>query len=132
MSYLVDTNVLSELLRKAPDPGVEGWAGQVGRICLSIVTLEEICFGLGWKPNPRVLARFEKIIEEHCDVLPATEAIARRSGALRGQLRALGKPRSQADMLIAATAAVHGLTLVSRNLSDFEGCGISVLNPFSS
>ena len=132
MSYLVDTNVLSELLRKAPNPGVEAWAGQVGRIYLSIVTLEEICFGLGWKPNPRVLARFEKIIEEHCDVLPATEAIARRSGALRGQLQALGKPRSQADMLIAATAAVHGLTLVTRNLSDFEGCGISVLNPFSS
>jgi predicted nucleic acid-binding protein len=132
MSYLVDTNVLSELLRKAPNLGVETWAGQVGRIYLSIVTLEEICFGLGWKPNPRVLARFEKIIEEHCDVLPATEAIARRSGALRGQLQALGKHRSQADMLIAATAAIHGLTLVTRNLGDFEGCGISVLNPFSS
>ena len=132
MSYLVDTNVLRELLRKAPNPGVEAWAGQVGRIYLSIVTLEEICFGLGWKPNPRVLVRFEKIIGDHCDVLPATEAIARRSGALRGQLQALGKPRSQADMLIAATAAVHGLTLVTRNLGDFEGCGISVLNPFSS
>jgi predicted nucleic acid-binding protein len=95
------------------------------------VTLEEICFGLGWKPNPRVLARFEKIVEDHCDVLPATEAIARRAGALRGQLQALGKIRSQSDMLIAATAAVHGLTLVTRNVDDFEGCGISVLNPFS-
>jgi predicted nucleic acid-binding protein len=132
MSYLVDTNVLSELFRRTPNPGVEAWAGQVGRVRLSIVTLEEICYGLSWKPNPRVLARFEKIIEEHCDILPATEAIARRSGALRGQLQALGKTRSQADMLIAATAAVHGLTLVSRNIEDFEGCGISVLNPFSS
>ncbi len=132
MSYLVDTNVLSELLRKEPNPGVEAWAGEVGRIFLSIVALEEICFGLAWKPHPRVLASFEKVIEEHCDVLPATEAIARRSGALRGQLQALGKRRSQADMLIAATAAVHGLTLVTRNLADFEGCGISVLNPFTA
>ena len=132
MSYLVDMSVLSELLRKVPNPGVEAWADQADRICLSIVTLEEICFGLGWKPNPQVLARLEKIVEEHCEVLPATGAIARRSGALRGQLQALGKPRTQADMLVAATAAVHGLTLVTRNVGDFEGCGISVLNPFSS
>jgi predicted nucleic acid-binding protein len=131
MSYLVDTNVLSELLRRRPNPGVEEWAAQVTRIYVSVMTLEEICFGLGWKPNPRVFASFEKIIEEHCEILPATGAIARKSGALRGQLQALGKPRSQADMLIAATAAIHGLTLVTRNLSDFEGCGISVLNPFS-
>jgi predicted nucleic acid-binding protein len=131
MSYLVDTNVLSELFRKRPNPGVEAWAGQAGRVTLSIVTLEEICFGLAWKPNARVLTQFEKIIEEHFDVLPATEAIARKSGALRGQLQALGKPRSQADMLIAATAAVHGLTLVTRNQADFEGCGISVLNPWT-
>jgi predicted nucleic acid-binding protein len=132
MGSLVDTNVLSELLRKSPDPGVEAWAGGVGRICMSVIALEEICFGLGWKPNPRVLSQFEKIFQEHCDVLPVTEAIAMRSGALRGQLRALGKSRSQADMLIAATAAVNGLTLVTRNTSDFEGCGISVLNPFTS
>jgi predicted nucleic acid-binding protein len=131
MSYLVDTNVLSELLRRAPNPGVEEWAAQVTRFYVSVMTLEEICFGLGWKPHPRVLASFEKIIEEHCEILPATEAIAKRSGAIRGQLQALGKPRSQADMLIAATAAIHGLTLVTRNLSDFDGCGISVLNPFS-
>jgi len=131
MSCLVDTNVLRELLRKNPNAGVEAWAVQVGRVYLSILTLEEICFGLGWKPNPRVLALFEKIVEDNCDILPATEAIARRSGALRGQFQALGKPRSQADMLIAATAAVHGLTLVTRNTSDFDGCGISVLNPFS-
>ena len=96
------------------------------------MTLEEIRYGLAWKPNPRVLARIEKILEDHCDFLPVTEAIARRSGALRGQLQAVGKPRSQSDMLIAATAAVHGLTVVTRNSGDFEGCGVSVLNPFSS
>ncbi|MEQ9484212.1 MAG: hypothetical protein RIG27_18290 [Coleofasciculus sp. F4-SAH-05] len=50
---------------------------------------------------------------------------------MRGQLRTQGKPRSQADMLIAATAQVHQLTLVTRNIRDFEDCGILTLNPFT-
>ena len=50
---------------------------------------------------------------------------------LRGRFRAAGEQRTQADMLIAATVAAHGLTLVTRNNRDFDGCGIPVLNPFT-
>jgi predicted nucleic acid-binding protein len=50
---------------------------------------------------------------------------------LRGQFQARGVTRSQADMLIAATASLHGLTLVTRNVQDFDGCAIAVINPFS-
>jgi hypothetical protein len=132
LSYLVDTNVLSELARKLPDSRVVVWASGVRRAALSVVTVEEIHFGLAWRPNPTVLARLQELIEAHFDVLPITEAIALRAGALRGQLRAVGRTRTQADMFVAATAAVHGLVLVTRNAQDFEGCGVSVLNPFGA
>jgi predicted nucleic acid-binding protein len=131
MSYLVDTNVLSELTRRAPDPGVLEWAARLSRVYLSVVSLEEICFGLSWKPNPRVILQLEELFAAHCDVLPVTEAIARKAGSLRGRLQAAGKIRTQADMFIAATAEVHGLTLITRNVDDFAGCGLQVVNPFT-
>jgi predicted nucleic acid-binding protein len=57
--------------------------------------------------------------------------VARRSAGLRARLRTLGKTRTQADMLIAATAAEHDLILVTRNVRDFDDCGLQVLNPFA-
>lgn len=63
--------------------------------------------------------------------MPITAEIAQRCGELGGQLRSQGKPRSQADMLIAATVQVHQLTLVTRNIRDFEDCGILLLNPLT-
>ena len=129
---LVDTNVLSELARPEPHPGVVRWADRVGLpVHLSVVTLEEIHFGLGSRPNPRIAAWFETFLSKDCEILPITAAIARQAGALRGQLRADGQQRTQADMLIAATAQAHQLSLVTRNLRDFEGCGIPLLNPFA-
>lgn len=129
-SFLVDTNVLSELVRKRPDPGVLHWAQGVSRVAISAVTLEEISFGLAWKPNPRVRLWFEEFLETHCEVLPVSSEIAKRSGERRGQLQAGGHTRASADMLIASTAQVHQLTLVTRNVRHFEDCGVPLLNPF--
>lgn len=130
MRSLADTNVLSELIRPRPNPGVLAWAAGVNRITISVVSLEEIAFGLSWKPIKKISDWAENFIAEACDVLPITALIAQRSGELRGQLRAKGITRSSADMLIAATAQVHGLTLVTRNIRDFDGFRIDVLNPF--
>ena len=130
MKYLCDTNVLSELIKPDPNEGVMGWARQVKRIGLSAVVVEEIAFGLSWKPNPRIQAWFADFMEQHCHVLPVTESVARRAGELRGRLQARGLVRTQADMLLAGTAAEHGLTLVTRNTPDFDDCGIALLNPF--
>jgi len=66
------------------------------------------------------------------DILPVTRAIAERAGSMRGALQAEGSTRSPADMLIAATAQVHVLTLVTRNARDFRGCQIPLFNPFES
>jgi toxin FitB len=131
MTFLADTDIFGELARPRPNPGVLAWAGQVRQLSLSVITLEEIHYGLAWKPNDRIHDWFDRFVEEHCRVLAATDDIARRAGELRGLFRARGETRSQADMLIASTAITHALTLVTRNASDFKGCGTTVLNPFS-
>ncbi len=129
---LCDTNIISELARPSPDAGVVAWADTVSRIAISVVTLEEIHFGLTWRPNARVSAWFESFFRAQCEFLPVSLEIAMECGQVRGHLRARGHTRTQADMLIAATARVHHLTLVTRNTRDFEDCMIPLLDPFSS
>lgn len=131
MSFLVDTNIVSELARRDPNPGVRTWASTVSVLSLSVVSLEEIFFGLSWRPNQRILHWFEDFLDAHCEIFPVTADVATVSGQLRGDLASRGKQRTQADMLIAATAQIHRQTLVTRNTRDFEGCGISLLDPFS-
>ncbi len=131
---LVDTNILSELMRPQPDAGVLAWLqGREAvnpRLTISAVTVDEIMFGLSGHPTARLLAWFDAFVQRH-EVLPITTDVARRAGVLRGQLQARGQTRTQADMLIAATAQIHALTVVTRNVRDFDGCGIAVLNPFA-
>lgn len=127
---LIDTNIISELSRRQPDPAVLAWAAGITEFRFSVVSLEEIAFGLSWRPNPKIQAWIEGFFSRHA-ALPITSDIARRAGNLRGRLAAQGRSRTQADMLIAATALAHGLTLVTRNTRDFEGCGVALLNPFS-
>lgn len=130
MTTLVDTNVLAEVARPRPDPGVARWLREQSHLQVSAVTVEEIAYGLAWKPRPRVAALLTRLLVEHCTVHPVTDEIARRAGELRGRLQATGHTRTQADMLIAATALVHGYTVVTRNEADFVGCGVAVLNPY--
>ncbi len=131
MTFLCDTNIISELVKRRPNPGVLDWAKKTSAISLSVVTVEEIRYGLAWKPNQRILSWFEEFFADHCDILPITREIAQWAGERRGQFRAGGISRAQADMLIAATAAIHGLTVVTRNVRDFDDCGVALLNPFS-
>jgi len=131
MTFLIDTNILSELARPRPDPGVLAWADGQTMFGVSAITLDEIFYGLSWKPKPAFQTHLESYLAAQCTIYPVTETIARRAGELRGSFCARGITREQADMLIAATAQVHALTLVTRNTADFAGCGIPVLNPFS-
>ncbi len=130
MSYLVDTNVISELCRPQPHPAVLRWAERIERHTLSVISVEEIWHGLAKRPNHRLTAWMEEYVRQH-DLLPIDAAIAQRAGELRGAFARKGSIHTQADMLIAATAQLHGLTLVTRNTCDFEGCGIGLLNPFA-
>lgn len=131
MNWLADTNVLSELVKLRPNSGVADWARTVGRISVSAITVEEIVFGLAWKPNRRTYTSIMRFFASSCDVLPVTQEIAERAGALRGEIRSRGISRTSADMLIAATAQIHRLTLVTRNVRDFDGITIDLFNPFA-
>jgi len=132
---LADTNAVSELMRQQPDRALLAWMDSVdvngGRLAVSAVTVDEIVFGLARRPNLAKQAWFARFLASYA-VLEVTEPIARRAGEMRAAFSLRGQVRSQADMLVAATAQVHALTLVTRNVRDFDGCGIAVLNPFTA
>ena len=127
---LADTNVISEFVKRTPDAQVMRWLQSVDLLAISAVTLEEANFGLAWQPNTRKLALFNALVQRLHAVYPITAAIAQRCGVLRGQFQAQGITRSVPDMLIAATAIEHQLVLATRNVRDFMGCGVQVINPF--
>lgn len=127
---LADTNVISEFVKKTPDAQVMHWLQSVELLAISAVTLEEANFGLAWQPNTRKLALFIALVQRLHAVYPITPSIAQRGGVLRGQFQAQGIIRSTPDMLIAATAIEHQLVLATRNVRDFMGCGVQVINPF--
>jgi toxin FitB len=128
--YLADTNVLSELVKKSPDKHVMQWVQSAQLVAISAVTIEEAHFGLAWQPNTLKLSLFNALVQNLHAVYPVTESIAQRAGVLRGQFQAQGITRSPPDMLIAATAQEHQLIVATRNVRDFLGCGVQVVNPF--
>ena len=128
--HLVDTNVISEFVKKSPNARVMYWLQSVELLAISAVTMEEAHFGLAWHPDARKLSLFNALVGQMHAVYPITESIAQRAGMLRGQFQAQGITRSTPDMLIAATAQEHQLVIATRNLRDFLGCGVQLVNPF--
>ena len=128
--YLADTNVVSEFVKKTPNPKVMRWLKTVERLALSAITIEEANFGLAWQPNANKLKLFDALAQSMHAVYPITQSIAQRAGILRGQFQAQGIIRSAPDMLIAATAQEHQLVIATRNVRDFLGCGVQIVNPF--
>lgn len=131
MTFLCDTNIISELARPQPNAGVLIWLQNLSYINISVITVEEIYYGLTAKPNPKIQNWFDNFLKNNCQILPITDEIAKLCGEIRGQQRLTGKTVTQADMMIAATAKIHQLTLVTRNIRDFDSCGIPILNPFT-
>lgn len=138
--FLLDTCCISELTRRRPDEGLEDWFARhgTGLAHLSVVTLGEVQKGVARLPagqrreslatwlDIEVRARFAGRI------LDVTEEIALAWGDLCGESEARGRTLPVLDSLIAATALVHGLAVVTRNGADFERCGIRVVNPWVS
>ena len=139
MSFLLDTNVVSEWTKPRPNPGIIEWLAQVdeGEVFLSVVTFAELRHGIERLP---VGARRRRLDEWLRGELPlrfegrivlVDGAIADEWGRLVARHDVRGRPIQAMDALIAATAQVHALTLVTRNASDFQTSVKSVLNPWT-
>jgi len=137
-AFLVDTNVISEVLRPAPDVRVAAWAQAVSKesLFLSVVSFGELRKGLAIMPASSRRNQLAKSIDELIPVwfagriLPMTQKIAERWGILEGQRQLAGRPLHVPDAQIAATAIEHELILVTRNVKDFELLGLTVFNPW--
>ena len=135
MSYLLDTNVLSELRRKTPDAGVSTWFAQrpASSLYLSVLTLGELRKGIeGVRESARRLALTDWVQSELSmfflgRILDVDAQVADRWGKL---VASAGRPVPAIDSLLAATALVHGLSMVTRNAKDFASLGLEVINPW--
>jgi predicted nucleic acid-binding protein len=134
MKYLVDANVLSELTKPTPDPRVVAWLREhEPDIAVDPVILGELRFGIIILPKGRkrvVLERWFDAGVERLHCLPWDTDTGLKWAALLARLRTTGKAMPIKDSLIAATAAVHGLTVATRNRADFVNAGVPMVDPF--
>lgn len=136
MSYLIDTNVLSELRRRQPDDNVVSWMANrpSSTLYLSVLTLGELRKGIDALADGERKSRLIDWLEVELPsffagrILPIDARVADRWGRLMAQAK---RPLPAIDSLLAATALVHGLTLVSRNVRDFQHPDLQVLDPWS-
>jgi predicted nucleic acid-binding protein len=136
LSYLIDTNVISELKRKTPDPSVVAWFAErpARSLFMSVLTLGEIRKGIELISNEhRRLALIDWLETElplffNGRLLNLDAAVADRWGRLIAQA---GRPLPVIDSLLAATAIEHDLILVTRNSKDFENLPVSLFNPWN-
>ncbi len=135
MIYLVDANVLSEPTRPAPDAGVVAWLRRNEReLAVDPVILGEVRFGIHLVPAGKRRRRLEQWFDEGVAgmvCLPWDASSGLRWAKLLADLRAAGRAMPIKDSLIAATALVHGLTVVTRNVRDFQQARVKVVDPFS-
>ena len=137
MSYLIDTNVLSELRRRHPNTNVTQWFAErpSSTLFLSVLTLGELRKGIdALAESPRKLALLDWLETElpvffSGRILNIDARVADRWGRLVAQTK---QPLPAIDSLLAATALSYGLSLVTRNLRDFQHADLTVLDPWSA
>ena len=137
---LLDTNVLSALMRPAPDAAVEHWlTAQPGAsMFISAITEAELLYGAALLPSGKrrsaLTAEIEGMLEEDFGgrILPFDRLAAQAFAKIAADRRGAGRPISQADAQIAAIAQSRGASLATRNVPEFDGCGIEVINPWGA
>lgn len=137
MAYLIDTCALSEFTKPRPSPKVEAWFDDLvdGTEFVSVLTLGELEKGITKLRASRRRAAFERWFTELRDrfgerVLPVDEPVAIEWGRICARSELTGKPVPVIDALLAATAIVHGLSVVTRNSSDIARTGAAIIDPW--
>lgn len=138
--FLLDTNCISELVRGKPEPRVLEWieATDESLLYLSVLTLGEIRKGVAGLPHSKRRTHLEAWLELDLQarfsgrILPIDAGVSDRWGLLAAEARRTERALSAIDGLLAATALHHYLTIVSRNVSDFAGTQVLILNPWEA
>ena len=135
--YLIDTNVVSELTKASPDPGVIAFLSERDDLWLSSVVLHELEFGLQCLPQGRrrddlrqVLSDFITEFEDR--ILSLERVEAEWAARLRVAAHRSGRVLHLGDALIAGTAKAHGLSIATRNVRDFDALDVNVANPWQT
>jgi predicted nucleic acid-binding protein len=139
MSFLLDTNVVSEWTKPQPNPGVITWLANVDedRVFISVVTLTELRYGIDRLAAGTRRKRLEDWLQRELPIrfegriLPVNATVADAGGRVAARSEAAGRPIEAIDAFLAATAEVHRLTLVTRNQSDFRAVLKTTLNPWT-
>ena len=139
MKYLIDTCVISELVRKKPDSQVLEWIENCDEdhLYLSVLTLGEIQKGISRLSDSRRKLPIQKWLDTDLRarfegrILPITDEIALTWGLIQAEAELKGSPIPTIDALIGATAVAHNLYVVTRNESDIQRTGVHILNPWN-
>jgi predicted nucleic acid-binding protein len=138
MNFLLDTNVISEWVRPRPDRNVVSWLAKADedRVFVSVISFAEIRRGIElMQAGPRRERLTQWLAEElpvrfEDRILAIDPGVADTWGVLMARREKVGRVLSSMDGFVAATAEVHSLTLVTRNIKDFEHVGISLVDPW--
>lgn len=140
MRYLLDTNIISELISRQPNEGVITWIDGIDEqlIYLSVITFGEIKRGIEKLPDSQRKRTLNNWLNDHLllrfddRILAIDLEVMFTWGELAARLESQGRTLPAIDSLVAATALHHDLNLVTRNEKDFDGTGVAVLNPWSA
>jgi predicted nucleic acid-binding protein len=139
MNYLIDTCCISELVKKKPNPNVLKWFADQDELSmyLSVITFGELRKGIEKLPDSKKKKELNQWVKEDLyhrfknRVLNINMGEVNRWGKILATAEKNGKPVPAIDSLIAATAQVHDLSIVTRNTQDMEGSGVEVFNPWT-
>ncbi|MGC8511520.1 MAG: type II toxin-antitoxin system VapC family toxin [Acidimicrobiales bacterium] len=133
---IVDTDVISEMMRREPDPKVLAWTAAAGRLHTTAITLAEVGYGIARLPVGRrrdhLTAIAAQVFADFDDVVVAFDArAAHLYGGIVARRGEVGRPITTSDAQIAAICASRSARLATRNTADFDSTGISVINPWN-
>ena len=139
MNFLLDTNVVSEWIRRYPNPGVVAWLADADedRVFISVITLAELRHGIERLAAGRRRKRLSEWLQDDLllrfdrRILPIDDEVADAWGRIVADRETLGRPINAMDAFIAATAQVRKLTLATRNQDDFAASVDAIVNPWS-
>jgi hypothetical protein len=138
VSFLLDTSVISELVKKSPHGPVLKWIDDQDEalLYLSVITIGELEKGIARLSASARRNRLQSWVRRDLAarfgerLLPVDARTATRWGTITGESENRGRPLPVIDSLIAATALIHDFTVVTRNVEDFERCGATCFNPW--